>query len=74
MRGVLDMSEQGIGVLNHSLSCVVGDLSREILHRSSQEESATGLGWCRDYEGGHILRWDEVRHRWGQNSGDEASE
>ena len=48
--------------------------SRENLHRSFQEESIMGLGWCRNYERGHILRWDEVRHRWGQNSGDEASE
>ena len=37
------MSEQGIRVLNHSLSCVVGDLSRGNLYRSSQEESA-GVG------------------------------
>jgi len=55
------MPEQGICVLNHSPSCIVGNLGREIFHRGFQEESVRGLGQCRYYEEGHILRNGEMQ-------------
>lgn len=66
------MLEREIRVLNHSLSCAVGDLSRGNSHRSFREEGVRRLEWCGDHEGKNILRNDEMRRILGQNSCDKT--
>ena len=59
------MLDQGIWVLNNSLSEIVGSLSWEYSHWSVREESIRDLGlnvlWCKVYGERHTLRNNEIR-------------